>query len=67
MPMPTRVQKACMPSPASSSASERSPTSVSIGKKNVHWNGRNHASVCTQSGMNVIGTSRPESSSSTMM
>ncbi len=40
------------------------PTNAVIGKPNVHRNGKNHDSDCTQSGISVIGTNRPESSNS---
>ena len=40
------------------------PTSASIGKPNVHLNGRTSARRCAQSGISESGTSRPDSSSS---
>ena len=30
------------------------------GKKNVHWKGKYEAMRCTQSGMRVMGTKRPD-------
>ena len=37
---PTRIQSSWNARPRTSSASERSPTRLSIGKKNAHWNGQ---------------------------
>src|SRR2546430_5528757 len=59
-PMP--AQSSCAPRPSSSERVDMFPTSDSMGKPNVHLNGRKFASVCTQPGMSLSGTSLPESS-----
>jgi len=53
-----------MPNPNSSCRAGSRPTSASIGKPKVHWNGRKPARRCAHEGGRESGTSRPESTNS---
>src|SRR4029453_17238659 len=58
------IQSSCISSPPTSSDVGSSPISASIGKLNVHLNGRGCGSGGAQSGIKASGRSRPDSSSS---
>ena len=61
------VQKTCKPSPARSSASRDRRRASRSGSRTSTGTAGSQATVCTQSGMSVSGTSRPERSSSSTM